>query len=132
MFVRAAPGPDGSDERDRSECERKPPPRSRRGTPHQRRGHGRQAVPCGHEPPRPGDAARRLRPLLAGCSDSRPAAEIIFDQGPGDLFVVRTAGHAAGPEVLGSIEYGVSVLDCPLVVVLGHGACGAVADTCGT
>ncbi|WP_065967904.1 carbonic anhydrase [Streptomyces sparsogenes] len=83
------------------------------------------------------DAARRAdlasaqRPfaVLLGCSDSRLAAEIIFDQGLGDLFVVRTAGHAAGPEVLGSIEYGVSVLDCPLVVVLGHDACGAVAAT---
>ncbi|WBO63251.1 carbonic anhydrase [Streptomyces camelliae] len=83
------------------------------------------------------DAARRAdlasaqRPfaVLLGCSDSRLAAEIIFDQGLGDLFVVRTAGHAAGPEVLGSIEYGVSVLGCPLVVVLGHDACGAVAAT---
>ncbi|GAA5702505.1 carbonic anhydrase [Streptomyces avermitilis] len=81
------------------------------------------------------DAARRAetapgqRPfaVLFGCSDSRLAAEIIFDQGLGDLFVVRTAGHVAGPEVLGSIEYGVSVLDCPLVVVLGHDSCGAVA-----
>ncbi|MYS79197.1 carbonic anhydrase [Embleya scabrispora] len=81
------------------------------------------------------DAARRAqtapgqRPfaVLFGCSDSRLAAEIIFDRGLGDLFVVRTAGHVAGPEVLGSIEYGVSVLDCPLVVVLGHDSCGAVA-----
>ncbi|MCQ4041651.1 carbonic anhydrase [Streptantibioticus rubrisoli] len=81
------------------------------------------------------DAARRAettpvqRPfaVLFGCSDSRLAAEIIFDRGLGDLFVVRTAGHVMGPEVLGSIEYGVSVLDCPLVVILGHDACGAVA-----
>jgi len=43
------------------------------------------------------------------------------------LFVVRTAGHVLGPEVLGSIEYGVSVLSCPMVIVLGHDACGAVA-----
>lgn len=64
---------------------------------------------------------------LFGCSDSRLAAEIIFDRGLGDLFVVRTAGHVAGPEVLGSIEYPVSVLDTPLVVVLGHDSCGAVA-----
>ncbi|MFC1430265.1 carbonic anhydrase [Streptacidiphilus sp. N1-3] len=64
--------------------------------------------------------------VLFGCSDSRLAAEIIFDRGLGDLFVVRTAGHVAGPEVLGSIEYGVSLLGCPLVVVLGHDACGAV------
>ncbi|OAA19603.1 carbonic anhydrase [Frankia sp. EI5c] len=64
--------------------------------------------------------------VLFGCSDSRLAAEIIFDRGLGDLFVVRTAGHVAGPEVLGSIEYGVSVLGAPLVVVLGHDSCGAV------
>ncbi|MFI8992868.1 carbonic anhydrase [Streptomyces sp. NPDC053542] len=67
--------------------------------------------------------------VLFGCSDSRLAAEIIFDRGLGDLFVVRTAGHVMGPEVLGSIEYGVGVLGCPLVVVLGHDACGAVAAT---
>ncbi|MEU6965668.1 carbonic anhydrase [Streptomyces chrestomyceticus] len=67
--------------------------------------------------------------VLFGCSDSRLAAEIIFDRGLGDLFVVRTAGHVTGPEVLGSIEYGVSLLASPLVVVLGHDACGAVAAT---
>ncbi|MCM3266749.1 carbonic anhydrase [Streptomyces thermoviolaceus] len=83
------------------------------------------------------DAARRTetapvqRPfaVLFGCSDSRLAAEIIFDRGLGDLFVVRTAGHVMGPEVLGSIEYGVELLGCPLVVVLGHDSCGAVAAT---
>ncbi|WP_329493829.1 carbonic anhydrase [Kitasatospora herbaricolor] len=83
------------------------------------------------------DAARRTETapaqspfaVLFGCSDSRLAAEIIFDRGLGDLFVVRTAGHVLGPEVLGSIEYGVSVLGSPLVVVLGHDACGAVAAT---
>ncbi|MFD8236878.1 carbonic anhydrase [Streptomyces sp. NPDC059696] len=64
--------------------------------------------------------------VLFGCSDSRVAAEIVFDRGLGDLFVVRTAGHVAGAEVLGSIEYGVGLLDCPLVVVLGHESCGAV------
>jgi carbonic anhydrase len=64
--------------------------------------------------------------VLFGCSDSRLAAEIIFDCGLGDLFVVRTAGHVLGPEVLGSIEYGVAQLGCPLVVVLGHQGCGAV------
>lgn len=64
--------------------------------------------------------------VLFGCSDSRLAAEIIFDRGLGDLFVVRTAGHVSGPEVIGSIEYGVEVLGVPLVVVLGHDSCGAV------
>lgn len=81
------------------------------------------------------DAARRAEvapgqspfAVLFGCSDSRLAAEIIFDRGLGDLFVVRTAGHVMGPEVLGSVEYGVSVLGCPLVVILGHDSCGAVA-----
>jgi carbonic anhydrase len=64
--------------------------------------------------------------VVFGCSDSRLAAEIIFDRGLGDLFVVRTAGHVVGPEVAASIEYGVSVLGVPLVVVLGHDSCGAV------
>ena len=80
------------------------------------------------------DAARRAtlvdeqapKAVLFGCSDSRLAAEIIFDQGLGDLFVVRTAGHVIGREVLGSIEYAVSVLHTPLIVVLGHNSCGAV------
>ncbi|SOB78807.1 carbonic anhydrase [Streptomyces sp. 1331.2] len=71
--------------------------------------------------------AQRPFAVLFGCSDSRLAAEIIFDQGLGDLFVVRTAGHVTGAEALGSIEYGVSVLGCALVVVLGHDSCGAVA-----
>ncbi|WP_133916354.1 carbonic anhydrase [Streptomyces sp. NBC_00582] len=81
------------------------------------------------------DAARRaeLAPgqepfaVILGCSDSRLAAEIIFDRGLGDLFVVRTAGHVLGAEVLGSVEYATAVLGCRLVVVLGHDSCGAVA-----
>jgi carbonic anhydrase len=64
--------------------------------------------------------------VIVGCSDSRLAAEIIFDRGLGDLFVVRTAGHTVGPEVLGSVEYAVTVLGTPLVLVLGHDSCGAV------
>ncbi|GGR58110.1 MULTISPECIES: carbonic anhydrase [Streptomyces] len=68
--------------------------------------------------------------VLFGCSDSRLAAEIIFDRGLGDLFVVRTAGHVVGTEVLGSIEFGAAVLNAPLVVVLGHDSCGAVAAAC--
>lgn len=67
--------------------------------------------------------------VIFGCSDSRLAAEIIFDRGLGDLFVVRTAGHVVGPEVLASIEYGVRVLGAPLLVVLGHDSCGAVRAT---
>ena len=64
--------------------------------------------------------------VLFGCSDSRLAAEIIFDRGLGDLFVVRTAGHVVDAGVLGSIEFGVDLLHTPLVVVLGHDRCGAV------
>ena len=64
--------------------------------------------------------------VLFGCSDSRVAAEIIFDRGLGDMFVVRTAGHVVDTTVIGSIEYGVEVLGAPLVVVLGHDTCGAV------
>ncbi|WP_281285348.1 MULTISPECIES: carbonic anhydrase [Miniimonas] len=64
--------------------------------------------------------------VIFGCSDSRLAAEIIFDQGLGDAFVVRTAGHVIDTTVIGSIEYGVEVLGTPLVVVLGHDSCGAV------
>jgi carbonic anhydrase len=67
--------------------------------------------------------------VIFGCSDSRLAAEIIFDRGLGDLFVVRTAGQVVGPEVLASIEYGIHVLGAPLLAVLGHDSCGAVRAT---
>ena len=67
--------------------------------------------------------------VVFGCADSRVAAEIIFDQGLGDMFVVRTAGHVIDSAVLGSIEYAVSVLNVPLIVVLGHNSCGAVQAT---
>jgi len=63
---------------------------------------------------------------LFGCSDSRLAAEIIFDRGIGDLFVVRNAGQIISESVIGSLEYAVSVLEVPLIVVLGHDECGAV------
>ncbi|MBH0131201.1 carbonic anhydrase [Salinibacterium sp. NK8237] len=64
---------------------------------------------------------------LFGCSDSRLAAEIIFDKGLGDLFVVRNAGQVISSSVVGSLEYAVSVLNVPLILVLGHDECGAVA-----
>lgn len=80
------------------------------------------------------DAGRRSQVAAAqypfavvfGCSDSRVAAEIIFDQGLGDVFVVRTAGHVVDTTVVGSIEYGVDVLGASLVIVLGHDRCGAI------
>ena len=64
--------------------------------------------------------------VIFGCADSRLAAEIIFDVGLGDVFVVRTAGHVIDDAVLGSLEYAVAVLHVPLIVVLGHDNCGAV------
>ncbi|MGB3486072.1 MAG: carbonic anhydrase [Mycobacterium sp.] len=73
--------------------------------------------------------SQRPTAVVFGCADSRVAAEIIFDQGLGDMFVVRTAGHVIDSAVLGSIEYAVMVLNVPLVVVLGHDSCGAVKAT---
>jgi carbonic anhydrase len=64
--------------------------------------------------------------VVFGCGDSRVAAELVFDQGLGRLFVVRTAGHVVDAGVLGSVEFGVDLLDIPLIVVLGHESCGAV------
>jgi carbonic anhydrase len=67
--------------------------------------------------------------VIVGCSDSRVSPEILFDQGVGDLFVIRVAGNVisgAGPTVKGSIAYAVVVLGAPLVMVLGHSQCGAV------
>jgi carbonic anhydrase len=63
---------------------------------------------------------------LFGCSDSRLSAEIIFDKGLGDLFVIRNAGQVISESVVGSLEYAVAVLHVPLIVVLGHDSCGAV------
>jgi carbonic anhydrase len=74
-------------------------------------------------------AAQTPIAVVFGCADSRVAAEIIFDQGLGDMFVVRTAGHVIDSAVLGSLEYAVTVLDVPLIVVLGHDSCGAITAT---
>lgn len=63
---------------------------------------------------------------LFGCSDSRLAAEIIFDMGLGDLFVVRNAGQVIGESIVGSLEYAVEILKVPLIIVLAHDSCGAV------
>jgi carbonic anhydrase len=67
--------------------------------------------------------------VVFGCMDSRVAAELVFDRGIGDLAVVRTAGHVVDSGVLGSLEFGITVLEIPLVVVLGHDRCGAIAAT---
>ena len=88
------------------------------------------------EPGRPAlsNAARRAslaqaqRPfcVLVGCSDSRVSPELLFGVGLGELFIVRNAGNVVDLAAMGSIEYGVSVLGAPLVLVLGHERCGAV------
>jgi carbonic anhydrase len=66
---------------------------------------------------------------LFGCADSRLAAEMIFDVGLGDLFVVRNAGQVIAETILGSLEFAVEVLHVPLILVLGHDECGAVRAT---
>jgi carbonic anhydrase len=72
--------------------------------------------------------ARAQYPIAAvlSCSDSRVPPELVFDQGPGDLFVMRVAGNIVNRDLLASLEYGVEFLGAPLVMVLGHTACGAV------
>jgi len=63
---------------------------------------------------------------ILSCADSRVAPELAFDQGPGDLFVVRVAGNIVNADLLASLEYGVKFLGAPLILVLGHTGCGAV------
>jgi carbonic anhydrase len=79
-----------------------------------------QALAAGQAPPA----------IILGCADSRVAPEILFDQGVGDLFVVRGAGNmvGSGPILKGSIEYAVAVLGARLIMVLGHTACGACSS----
>lgn len=67
--------------------------------------------------------------VILGCADSRVPPEIIFDQGLGDLFVIRVAGNIVDDAILGSIEYAVEELGASLVLVLGHEKCGAVSAT---
>ncbi|VVD73924.1 carbonic anhydrase [Pandoraea terrigena] len=66
---------------------------------------------------------------IVSCADARVAPELAFDQGPGDLFVVRVAGNFVNDDGLASLEYGVKFLGVPLVMVLGHTNCGAVSAT---
>lgn len=67
--------------------------------------------------------------LVLGCSDSRVPAEFVFDQGLGDLFVIRIAGNIVAPSQIGSVEFAVERFGTRLVVVLGHSRCGAVIAT---
>jgi carbonic anhydrase len=90
---------------------------------------------AGHQYQHPHETLARQRELVAGqhphaeilsCADSRVPPEIVFDQGLGDLFVVRVAGNVATDTEIGSLEYGAVHLHIPLLLVLGHESCGAV------
>ncbi len=80
---------------------------------------------------RPGAVAAGQAPfaVILGCSDSRVPAEFVFDQGLGDLFVVRVAGNIVTPSQIGSVEYAAVEFGTRLVLVLGHSACGAIQAT---
>ena len=79
----------------------------------------RRELPAGQEP----------FAIILGCSDARVPAEIIFDQGLGDLFVIRVAGNIVAPSQVGSVEFAVEAFGTRLVVVLGHTQCGAIHAT---
>jgi carbonic anhydrase len=88
-----------------------------------------------HQPQYPDQSALRLKEVaqaqhpfvtILSCADSRVPAEIVFDQGIGDIFDIRIAGNIATPEAIGSIEYAVVLLASPLLMVMGHERCGAV------
>ncbi|RMD79441.1 MAG: carbonic anhydrase [Gammaproteobacteria bacterium] len=89
-------------------------------------GRGRFAERCRPERRRELVAGQRPVAAVLGCADSRVPAEMVFDQGLGDLFVVRVAGNVVGPTQLGSLEFAAEVLGVRLVLVLGHQDCGAV------
>jgi carbonic anhydrase len=74
-------------------------------------------------------AAQRPFAVILGCSDSRVPVEIVFDQGLGDLFVIRVAGNIVAPSQIGSVEFAAERFGTRLVVVLGHSGCGAVQAT---
>ncbi|HEU5468346.1 MAG TPA: carbonic anhydrase [Steroidobacteraceae bacterium] len=74
-------------------------------------------------------AAQEPFAIVLGCSDSRVPVELVFDQGPGDLFVIRVAGNIVAPSLIGSVEFAADRFGTRLVVVLGHSSCGAIAAT---
>jgi len=80
---------------------------------------------------RPAEVADGQEPfaIILGCSDSRVPAEIVFDQGLGDLFVIRVAGNIVAPSQIGSVEFAATKFATRLVVVLGHSQCGAIEET---
>ena len=87
------------------------------------------SVPMSHD--RRAELASGQQPfaIILGCSDSRVPAEMVFDQGLGDLFVIRVAGNIVAPSQVGSVEFAAARFDTRLVVVLGHSQCGAILAT---
>jgi carbonic anhydrase len=77
----------------------------------------------------PTTAAQEPLAIVLGCSDARVPAEIVFDQGLGDLFVIRVAGNIVAPSQIGSVEFAAAAFGTRLVVVLGHSNCGAIHAT---
>ena len=88
-----------------------------------------QEAPDGHARRTELTAGQEPFAVILGCSDSRVPAEIIFDQGLGDLFVIRVAGNIVAPSQIGSVEFAAERYGTRLVVVLGHSNCGAVLAT---
>ena len=83
----------------------------------------------GHSPPEELEKGQEPFAIILGCSDSRVPAEIVFDQGLGDLFVIRVAGNIVAPSQVGSVEFASARFGTRLVVVLGHSQCGAITAT---
>ena len=109
---------------------------ARRALERLREGNGRFVAGAGVRDTLVGQARRRelaagQEPfaIILGCSDSRVPAEIVFDQGLGDLFVIRVAGNIVAPSQIGSVEFAAGRFGTRLVVVLGHSACGAILAT---
>src|SRR6185295_5487577 len=94
-----------------------------------RQGSGGAAAGRGFDAARGTAASQHPFAIVLGCSDSRTPVEIVFDQGFGDLFVVRVAGNIVAPSIVGSIEFAASQFGTRLVVVMGHTGCGAIAAT---
>ena len=94
-----------------------------------RQGSGGVAAGRGFDAARGTAASQQPFAIVLGCSDSRTPVEIVFDQGFGDLFVVRVAGNIVAPSIVGSIEFAASQFGTRLVVVMGHTGCGAITAT---
>src|SRR5512146_3476068 len=87
------------------------------------------AAPVDHDRRAELTAGQQPFAIILGCSDSRAPVELVFDQGLGDLFVIRVAGNIIAPSLVGSVEFAAERFGTRLVVVLGHSSCGAILAT---